>query len=274
MECGLGDVTIHYQMLGKGRPILMLHGAPLDHRTLLGCMEPLFQDREGWLRIYPDLPGAGRTRGGAWIASPDQMLGVILAFIDRVVPDQRFVLVGHSYAGYLARGIVHHRPQAVDGLFLLVPWIVYDWRQRTVPEQVTLVRDPALLAQLAPEEAEGFAFAAVVQSQEHWARYRSEWLPGLEACDRRFFDRLLEHPPFSRDADVDAPTEPFLKPTLILMGRQDHVSGYRDAWEILESYPRATFAVLDRAGHRVQMEQEELFNALVSEWLDRVEESL
>jgi pimeloyl-ACP methyl ester carboxylesterase len=234
----------------------------------------VFRDREGWLRIYPDLPGMGRSQRGDWIASEDQMLQVILEFIDRVIPDQDFTLVGHSYAGYLARGIVHHRRQAVDGLFLLVPWIVYDWRQRRVPAKTTLVHDPALLARLTPDEAEAFAFAAVVQGQAHWARYRREWLPGLQMYNRPFFDRLLEHPPFSFDAEADAPAEPFLKPTLILVGRQDHISGYRDAWEVLEHYPRATYAVLDRAGHRVQMEQEGLFTALVNEWLDRVEEMM
>jgi len=44
-------------------------------------------------------------------------------------------------------------------------------------------------------------------------------------------------------------------------------------WDILENYPRATFVVLDRAGHMLYIEQENLFNALVNEWLDRVEES-
>ena len=39
----------------------------------------------------------------------------------------------------------------------------------------------------------------------------------------------------------------------------------------MEKYPRATFAVLDLAGHILQIEQESLFNALVNEWLDRVE---
>jgi pimeloyl-ACP methyl ester carboxylesterase len=272
MKCKLDNITIYYQALGQGRPILMLHGAPLDHRALLGCMEPMFENREGWLRIYPDLPGMGRTQGGDWIASEDQMLQVVLEFIERVIPGQSFALVGHSYAGYLARGIVHRRRQAVSGLFLLVPWIVYDWKQRSVPDKVTLVHDPALLAQLEPDETEGFAFAAVVQNQEHWARYRSEWLPGLQAYDRQFFDRLVEHPPFS--FNVDASAEPFHKPTLILAGRQDHISGYRDVWDILENYPRATLAVLDRAGHRLQIEQETLFNALVNEWLDRVEERL
>ncbi len=34
---------------------------------------------------------------------------------------------------------------------------------------------------------------------------------------------------------------------------------------------RATFAVLDRAGHGVRAEQRTLVGALVGEWLDRLE---
>jgi hypothetical protein len=41
----------------------------------------------------------------------------------------------------------------------------------------------------------------------------------------------------------------------------------------LENYPRGTFVVLDRAGHGLGVEQEDLFRALVGEWLDRVEET-
>jgi len=270
MECKLDNITIHYQTFGEGMPILILHGAPLDHRALVGCMEPLFQNRAGWLRIYPDLPGMGRSKGANWITSAEQMLEVILKFIDQVIPGQSFTLVGHSYAGYLARGVTYYRRQTVNGLFLLVPWIRYDWEDRSAPEKVTLIEDPALLAQLTPEEREGFAFGAVVQNQKNWERFRSEWLPGIQAHEPQFFAQLLDHSPFS--FDVDMLSEPFAKPTLILVGKQDHVSGYRNQWDILENYPRATFAVLDRAGHRLQIEQETLFNVLVAEWLDRVEE--
>lgn len=49
--------------------------------------------------------------------------------------------------------------------------------------------------------------------------------------------------------------------------------GYRDARATREHYPRATFAVLDRAGHNVHIEQSQLLNALVHEWLDRVEDA-
>lgn len=46
--------------------------------------------------------------------------------------------------------------------------------------------------------------------------------------------------------------------------------GYKDAWNVLDNYPRATFAVLDKSGHNLQIEQAELMNSLVIEWLDRV----
>ena len=60
-------------------------------------------------------------------------------------------------------------------------------------------------------------------------------------------------------------------PSLIVTGRQDHVAGYQDAWQLIEQYPRAAFAVLDMAGHNLQIEQPDMFNALVNNWLNRLE---
>jgi pimeloyl-ACP methyl ester carboxylesterase len=48
--------------------------------------------------------------------------------------------------------------------------------------------------------------------------------------------------------------------------------GFASAWDLAKHYPRATFAVLDRAGHALPHEQEKLVIALMSEWLDRVQE--
>jgi pimeloyl-ACP methyl ester carboxylesterase len=85
-------------------------------------------------------------------------------------------------------------------------------------------------------------------------------------------DRIESHGyPFT--FNVDAPSIILEKPTLILVGRQDSMVGYHDSWKILENYPRATLAVLDRAGHNLQIEQERLFNTIVDEWLNRVGET-
>lgn len=56
----------------------------------------------------------------------------------------------------------------------------------------------------------------------------------------------------------------------ILTGRQDDSVGYLDQFGLLPRHPRASFAVLDVAGHNLQIEQPELFAALMREWLGRV----
>ena len=92
----------------------------------------------------------------------------------------------------------------------------------------------------------------------------------IQLADHAFLARLEAAGPFS--FDVDRLPAPFGGPTLMLTARQDHLCGYRDAWDLLDHYPRATFAVLDRAGHLVNIEQDALCQALMREWLDRVEE--
>ncbi len=59
---------------------------------------------------------------------------------------------------------------------------------------------------------------------------------------------------------------------LFLTGRFGDSCGYQDAYQILDNYPRATCAILDRAEHLLAFEQTTLFKAPVSEWLDRVDE--
>ena len=90
MECKLENITVHYETFGQGKPIIILHGLPLDHRSQVSVLEPIFEQREGWKRIYPDLPGMGKTPGANWITHEDQMLDVALDFIDHVIPEERF----------------------------------------------------------------------------------------------------------------------------------------------------------------------------------------
>jgi pimeloyl-ACP methyl ester carboxylesterase len=61
---------------------------------------------------------------------------------------------------------------------------------------------------------------------------------------------------------------------LILAGRQDSSTGFAEQFSLLPHYPRASYAVLDMAGHNLQIEQPTLFAALVNEWLDRIQEQL
>ena len=92
-----------------------------------------------------------------------------------------------------------------------------------------------------------------------------EILPGVRHADLHALAALSRQYGFA-----DEPAQSFTRPVLLRTGRQDGDVGYRDAWNILESYPHASFAVLDRAGHNAEIEQDRLFEALIGEWLDRV----
>ena len=269
MECRVKDVTIHYEEAGSGRPLLALHGMPLDHRHMFNDLEPLFTERQGWRRIYPDLPGMGQTQAVDWITHQDHMLDIILNFMDIVAPGVHFVVAGTSYGGYMARGVVHHRSSQIDGLMINVPSVETDPQKRKLPNHRVISEDADFLAALGSEEQD-LPGIIVVQSMELLQAFRRFISPAGAIADHEFLKRLDVNYSFS--FEVDSLPLPFPAPSLIMTGRFDHWCGYEEAYRLLDNYPRATFVVLDRAGHVLAVEQKALFRALVSEWLDRVEE--
>lgn len=271
MKCKIRNLEINYEIFGEGKPIIMIHGYYPDHRLMIGCFEPIFNGMNEYKRIYIDLPGMGKTKGKEWIKNSDIMLDIVVDFINHIIPNENFLLIGESYGGYIARGIIYKIGNIVDGLLLLCPCIIADAKKRNNPPHIVLKKDDYLLQQLSPLDAEDFHSMAVVQNEKIWNRYKNEILSGVKIADDKFLSNLKENG-YEFSFDVDRVVKKFEKPTLILLGRQDSSVGYKDAWDILDNYPRATFCVLDRAGHNLQIEQEDLFMSLVREWLERVDE--
>ncbi len=273
MECALENITVHYEVFGEGRPIIVLPGWGLNTRLTAHEIEPYFQGREGWKRIYIDPPGHGRTPGKDWITNQDQILEVLLACIDKLTAGQRFSVIGISLGAYLARGVVRYRAELIDGIAMIVPAIITEDKKRTVPPYKVLIEDPAVRADITPAEADLYDMA-VVHSRK-WLDYQRTFpdISEHESGDFEFLGKIREQPEnYAFSFDVDNVSEPFPGPSLIITGRQDAIVGYRDAWNILGNYPRATYVVLDRAGHQLE-DKADLVNVLMNDWLDRVEEN-
>ena len=272
MECKLDNITIYYEIIGEGFPVLMLHGWPVDHRLMKGCMEPIFESRPNYKRIYFDLPGMGKTKAEEWIEDTDDFITIIMEFLKTIIPNKQFIIVSESYGCYLALGLISKIQNLIDGVLFLVPIIVPYNDKRNLPEILTLIKDDNLISTLTPLEKQFLEDLATVITPKIGKRGIEEAMSGVLIADMEFLDRVHKNYAFSFDAELKKIH--FTKPTLFLLGRQDSAVGYQDAWEIIENYPRATFAILDTAGHLLQIEQEELFNALTNEWLDRVEYNL
>jgi pimeloyl-ACP methyl ester carboxylesterase len=267
MEFTVSGVPVHYAEYGSGTPVLALHGAGVDHREIAGALEPIFSNVPGFRRLYPDLPGMGRTPGPETITSNDDVVDLLLGLIDSTIGDEPFLVIGQSYGGYLARAIADWRPDQAIGLALICPVGAHT---RDVPRHEVLVSSPDLAGGPESELEPSYRDYFVVQTAETLRRFREYVAPSAPLIDESSLMRIFSHWEL-RDRPEAA--KAYLHPVLVLAGRQDATAGYTGPWELIEHYPRATFAVLDRAGHALVHEQPGLVQALVAEWLARVRES-
>lgn len=261
---------VHYAQDGSGTPVLAVHGAGVDHREIRAGLEAVFADRSGYRRIYPDLPGMGRTPLPATVGSNDDVVEVLLGLVDAVIGDEAFLLVGQSYGGYLARAIASRRPGQIAGLALICSADAQTAAE-DVPGHVVVhaASDVDADAALGPQQAAEYRDYLVVQTVATLRRYQEAVAPAVDLVDQAGLGRVFQRWRL-RTPPEQGPAYP--NPTLILAGRQDASVGYAPSWRLLEHYPRATFAVLDRAGHAVLHEQVGLVTALLEEWLDRARE--
>jgi pimeloyl-ACP methyl ester carboxylesterase len=257
MERRINDVLIHYAEHGSGVPLIALHGAGVDHREIEAAIEAVVPG-PGYRRIYPDLPGMGRSTTGG-LACNDDVVALIANFIDRLEAGP-VMLLGHSYGAYRARGVAAQRPDIVRALALLSPVAE---RSQNVPDHQVVCQEANAYDGLEPEQRQGFDEYFVVRTPATARRYRSHIVPGTRLVDATGLGRIFA------GWTVDVGSGTFPAPTLIAAGRRDSVVGYTDAMGLLERYPHATLAVVDGAGHALMHERPGLLAALLSDWFER-----
>lgn len=271
MKREIDGVPFAYESHGEGTPIVFLHGLPTNRRSIVPRIEPLFASPSvgAWRRIYPDLPGVGETPARPNVTDLDGYIDTIAKFIDEETGGKRVALVGFSWGGYFALAYAQRHPERVAGLALVVPGFGEEPKAR--PPQTVLVDEPGVLEGEPPPIAGLVRSAATVHTKAVRDILKRDVASGSGSVDRAFLGRVLQTR-YGKHELVRGLA--FGGPALVLSGRQDTICGYVDAREIAESMPRATYAMLDRAGHALAVEQGDLLRAHVGEWLARVREGL
>lgn len=237
------NLKLNVEVIGKGKPVLILHGLAGHLNTMKVVFEPIFARTSDYQRIYVDLPGMGDSNAPIAFASSDKILEALLHFIKEKI-GQPLLLIGYSYGGYLARAITVKMPELVDGLMLLAPMVIPTHEERMLPSN------------------DWFKKSEKISTKKYLKA-------GWKEADPTFLAALDEQYAVSFEIDEQARKAQFDKVVLVVLGHQDTVVGYSDQLRLLTDYPRATFSVLDLAGHNLQMEQVELLAALVENWLKR-----
>lgn len=258
MECRINGVELHYVEHGTGVPLIALHGSGVDHREIEAAIEAVVPNT-GFRRIYPDLPGMGRSKADG-LTCNDDVVTLLGGFVDHVAAG-RALLLGHSYGAYLARGIAARRPDAVLGLALLCP---IGEQTRDVPGHEVVRQDADAYDELEHDLRAGFDEYFVVRTAATARRYREHVVPGTRLVDEVALERIFSGWPVHHLGPAA-----FRAPTLIVAGRRDSTAGYAGAIDLLESYPHAALAIVEDAGHALMHERPDLLAALLGDWLDR-----
>ena len=258
MEIRAGEAVVHYVEHGVGRPVLVLHGAGVDHHEAEACFEPVFDGIAGFRRIYPDLPGMGRTVAPETLRSANDVLDTLLDFADEVTGGTAPLLIGHSAGAYYAQAMAAKRPTQVAGLALVCPLLS---GLRDVPQHRIVVAS----GEVGDED---FRSYFVIHTPEMLERYERYVAPAAALVDQAALDRIGQRWTLTPNLGPN-----YAGPTLIVAGRLDSTVGYAAAADLIDHYPHSSLAIIDDAGHALPHEQPDLLRSLIGEWLARIQHS-
>jgi len=132
-----------------------------------------------------------------------------------------------------------------------------------------LIPNAALREGLADNLVYRFENLMVIQSQRLVDLVAKSKIPAMGLFNQAQEERVSGAFHFAHELRGDVSVHE--GPTVIIVGRQDAVSGYMDGIDLLQTFPRASLAVMDTAGHAVAWERPEVFRALMRDWVERME---
>ncbi|AEC01976.1 alpha/beta fold hydrolase [Parasphaerochaeta coccoides] len=266
MNILINGINLYYEEYGSGIPVLCLHGFYVDSHLMKGCLEPVFESKIGYKRIYLDLVGMGKTPSHKSVINSDDMLKIVNAFINKIIGDASFILFGESYGGYLSLGLVKALKDKILGLFLICPCTIGDKERRNLPPKQIVKQESFAVNTVDKNNYSSFLKMAVIANQYTWNRYKKEILVGINNADVPYLDFIYSNG-YALSCESEFCLIEFNNPTTILLGKQDHIVGYKDALRLESNFSRSSFAIIDSTGHNMQIEKPELFSGFVEEFL-------
>jgi len=121
-KVNVNGIELAYVRHGQGKPLVLLHGFPLDHHLwndILPLLEGTFE------LIIPDLRGFGQSSTVDIPYTMDDFASDIAGLLDQV-GIEKAAIAGHSMGGYVALALAKKYPERMNGLALVSSQILAD----------------------------------------------------------------------------------------------------------------------------------------------------
>lgn len=286
------DIQLRHFAVGAGRPVLVVHGGP--GYPSAGPWAGLAPLTDRYQFVYYDQRGCGQsTRPFDTFTSQNTYenmqtldralgLGAQIADIERIrhiLGQEKLILVGHSFGGFLAALYAAEFPERVEALVLVAPAELlvmpppsgglFEQVRGRLPEDQRAGYDAFLKRYLdfgnlfSRSEAELQALNA--EFAPFYAAAITEPLPAQGAAGGWMVQGLYLS--MGQRHDYRSALAAVTAPALVLHGAQD-LQPESASRQYVEALPDAQFQVIEAAGHFMFESQPEAFAAAVGQFLD------
>jgi pimeloyl-ACP methyl ester carboxylesterase len=235
-RANVGLVEIHYQVVGAGRPLVLIHGLSGSCRWWKKNLEDLARQ----FRVYVvDLVGFGNSRNGHPFA-----LGEAAEHLARWMEQlglERAALVGHSMGGHIAAELAAEHPHLVERL-ILVDAAVLPFEQSYIAHTLSMLRE----ARQMP-----MSFLPVLLGDSLRAGIATLWKAATD---------LLA-------ADLRPKLARIIAPTLVIWGEKDAIIPLEFGKRLSRYLRYDELVIIKRAGHNPMWDCPRAFNQVVAEFL-------
>ena len=244
-----GGVEIYYEVHGSGPPVLLTHGFSATSQMWRGQIDALSRDHT---LILWDMRGHGRSAAPSDDDAYSEAHTVedMAALLDEV-GSQKAVIGGLSLGGYMSLAFHAHYPERVSGLMAIDtgPGYKRDESREAWNRQANRMAD-----RIEEQGAKALSGGSAERSQSVHEDIRGVVRAGRNMLTQHT-SKVIESLP-----DVGVPT-------LVVVGADDEP--YLVATDYMaKKIPGAEKVVVPDAGHAVNIDQPEAFNAAVGAFLD------
>lgn len=270
----VGGKDIFYAETGQGPVVVLLHGGGPGASGVSNYSRNIDALTSSYRVIIPDLPGYGRSSKGIDQTDPFGYLAdAIRGLLDELGIDKAH-FVGNSYGGACALRLALDTPNRVDRMVLMGPGGVGTTRGLPTPGLNSLLsyyggdgptRDKleTFIRQFLVFDGAGVPNAVI--DERFQASIDPEVVadPPLRRPSGREALKTLWRMDFTRDKRLASLTTP----TLVVWGKADKVNKPSGGPMLAKTMPNCDLLQVANAGHWVQWERANFFNAITRTFL-------
>jgi 3-oxoadipate enol-lactonase len=264
MIVNLQDTSLFVERAGGGRPLLLIHGFPFSHRMWQPQLETLSRSS---MVIAPDLRGHGQSPPTPGPYSMDMLADDCAGVLKKLEIPQPAVICGLSMGGYVSFAFIRRHPQLVAGLILVATRAGADTEegrnnrenaaQKVKMEGIQPVIDSMLPIVMSPKTYQ--ERAGLVQQVEGIMAQTSP--EGMVSALMGMKSRPDSMPTLEKIA----------VPTMVLHGADDQIIPTSEAEVMHAAVKGSDLEIIPNAGHLPNLEQPQLFDQAVEEFLSGLE---